>query len=313
VKLSIIIPTHDTRELALRAVGSVLAQADPAESELLVVDDGGTDGTDAAVRAAAPSAVLLRHDSARGFSAAANAGLAAARGEVMLLLNSDAELLPGALAALWLAFEQNPRLGVAGARLFYADGRPQWSGGRLPTLPWLFALASGLGGGLRRLAGRRQGAAGHGERVDWVSGAALALRRAVYARCGPLDESYAFYCQDLDLCWCARRNDFAISIVSGFDVLHQHGATIARDGGTASQRSDLLWPDLVRCVAKYRGAGAGENARRALRWGAGLRLAGRRLGERWASDRETHRRTTHSIAAALAALSGSGRRAAPPC
>jgi len=307
VKLSIIIPTRDTRELALRAVGSVLAQADPAESELLVVDDGGADGTDAAVRAAAPRAVVLRHDGARGFSAAANLGLAAARGELLLLLNSDAELLPGALGALSQAFERNPRLGVAGGRLYYADGRPQWSGGRLPTLSWLFALASGLGGGLRWLAGRRQGAAGHGERVDWVSGAALALRRAVYERCGPLDERYAFYCQDLDLCWCARRNDFAVSIVAGFDVLHHHGATIARDGsGTGSQRPDLLWPDLVRCVAKYRGEGAGQNARRALRWGSGLRLAGRRLSQRWASDREAHRRTTEALAAARAALSGSG-------
>jgi GT2 family glycosyltransferase len=305
VKLSIIIPTHDTRELALRAVGSVVAQADRAHSEIVVVDDGSADGTDAAVRAAVPDAIVLRHARARGFSAAANTGLAAARGEVLLLLNSDTELLPGALAALSLALAGEPRLGVAGGRLYYSDGRPQWSGGRLPTLAWLFALASGLGGGLRRLPGRRQRAAGHGQRVDWVSGAALALRRVVYERCGPLDESYAFYCQDLDLCWCARRAGFAVSIVAGFDVLHHHGATIARDGGTAGQRPDLLWPDLVRCIAKYRGEPAGENARRALRWGSGLRLAGRRLFAGWAGDGEAHRRTTESLAAARAALAGS--------
>jgi len=303
--LSVVIPTHDTRDLVLGAIDSVVRQSDPRETEIVVVDDGSSDGTSEAVRAALPGIVVLRHAEARGFSAAANAGLEVARGDILMLLNSDSELRPGALAALARGLESEPPLSIAGGRLYFPDGRPQWSGGRLPSLAWLFALASGGGGLLRRLPGRRSGAAGHANRairVDWVSGAALAMRRAVYERCGPLDERYAFYCQDLDLCWCARRAGLAVAIVAGFDVVHHHGATIARDGGTAGQRPELLWPDLVRCIAKHRGARGAEAARQALRLGAALRLVARRLSAPWARDRTAHQRTSASLAMARAAL-----------
>jgi GT2 family glycosyltransferase len=230
VKLSVVIPTHDTRELALAAVTSVLRQADNSAVELVVVDDGSGDGTAEAVRRAAPAALLLRHEAPRGFTPAANAGLAAARGDTLLLLNSDAELRDGALAALVAAFAAEPGLGVAGARLFYPDGRPQWSGGRLPTVLWLFVLASGVGALRRRLPGAGSTAAGHAEPVAWVSGAALAMRRAVWEGCGPLDQRYAFYGQDLDLCWAARRAGFRVAVVPGFTAVHHHGATIGRGG-----------------------------------------------------------------------------------
>jgi GT2 family glycosyltransferase len=303
VKISVVIPTHDTRELVLQAVASVLRQEDAGASELVVVDDGSRDGTEPAVRAAAPDATLLRQPAALGFSAAANRGLAAASGDVLLLLNSDAELRPGALAALRQALDADASLGIAGARLFFPDGRPQWSGGREPTLLWLFALASGLGGRLRGLPLRRDGAAGHRQRVDWVSGAALAMRRDVWRRCGPLDERYAFYCQDLDLCWAARRAGYAVRILPGFAAVHRHGATIARDpGALAGQRPALLWPDLVRCVEKYRGPRQARRARSALRLGAGLRLAARRALAPWARDAAAHARASAALAAARAAL-----------
>ncbi len=303
MKVSIVIPTHDTRELVLGAVASVLRQQDSGPDELVVVDDGSRDGTEPAVRAAAPSAVVLRQPAAGGFSAAANRGLAAATGDVLLLLNSDAELRPGALAALRQALAEDASLGIAGARLFFPDGRPQWSGGREPTLLWLFALASGLGGKLRRLPGRRGGAAGHRGRVDWVSGAALAMRRAVWERCGPLDERYAFYCQDLNLCCAARRSGFAVRILPDFEAVHHHGATITSDRhGLAGQRPELLWPDLVRYLEKYRGAIHARRARGALRLGVGLRLAGRRLVAPWARDAAGFSRANAALAAARAAL-----------
>ena len=113
----------------------------------------------------------------RGFAVAANAGVAAARGEVILLLNSDAIVEADALRAIVAAFENEPRLGVAGARLLNEDGTPQWSGGATPTLPWMIGVVSGAGH-LARLFRRRGG--NHVRKVDWVSGAALAFRRGVW-------------------------------------------------------------------------------------------------------------------------------------
>jgi GT2 family glycosyltransferase len=303
MKLSVVIPTHDTRELALAAVASILRQPEGGSVDLVVVDDGSGDGTAEAVRRSAPAARLLRHEEPRGFTPAANAGLAAAQGDVLLLLNSDAELRDGALAALAVALAAEPGLGVAGARLFYPDGRPQWSGGRLPSVLWLFALASGVGALRRRLPGAGGTAAGHARPVEWVSGAALAMRRAVWEGCGPLDGRYAFYGQDLDLCWAARRAGFGVAVVPRFTAVHHHGATIGRDDDAlGGQRPELLWPDLLRCIEKYRGAIYAARARRALRLGVWLRLAARRLGAPFARDRGAHARASATLAAARAAL-----------
>ncbi len=313
MSLGVVIPTHDTRELVMRAVASVLREAGawPGPVQIVVVDDGSRDGTIAALAEATPGVRVLRNEVAAGFSAAANRGLAEAGGETLLLLNSDAELRSGALGALAAALAASPELGVAGAELYYPDGRRQWSGGREPSLAWFFGLASGLAPRLRSLPGRRGGAAGHGARgevVDWVSGAAMALRREAWSRCGPLDESYAFYCQDLDFCWAARRAGYAVRVVEGFAAVHHHGATVARRGeALAGQRLELLWPDLVRCVEKYRGVRFARRATRALRTGARLRLAARALFSPLAGDRAGYARQNAALTAALAALRAAGR------
>src|SRR6185369_3384658 len=124
-----------------------------------------------------------------GFTRAANLGLARASGEILLLLNSDTEVDASGLAALSAAFAAEPRLGAAGADLYYPDGSPQWSGGRAPTLAWLFALASGAPALFRRLPfyRRLKPPGARGGAVEWVTGAALAVRRAAWEQAGPLD------------------------------------------------------------------------------------------------------------------------------
>jgi hypothetical protein len=298
----------------LRAVASVLAQPEGAGAELLVVDDGSADGTAEAVAAAAPAARVLRSATASGFTAAANRGMAAVRGDPILLLNSDAELEGGALAALAAAFAAEPRLGIAGARLFYPTGAPQWSAGRAPSLLWLFGLASGLPALLHRWTGGRPGR-GHGARderdeaieVDWVSGAALALRRSVWEACGPLDEGFRFYAQDLDFCLRARSRGFLVRVLPGFAVRHHHGATIGRHSGAAARaQPELLWTDLLRWAGKARGAAWQRRAARALSAGAALRLAGRLLARPFvpAPRREPWREETAAFRAARRAVQG---------
>jgi hypothetical protein len=309
VSLSVVIPTHDTRDLVLRALASVLAQPEGAAAELLVVDDGSADGTAEAVAAAAPAARVLRSATPSGFTAAANRGLAAARGDLILLLNSDAELEGGALAALAAAFAAEPRLGIAGAQLFYPTGEPQWSAGRAPSLLWLFGLASGLPALLHRWSGRRPGR-GHGDvdegtEVDWVSGAALALRRSVWEACGPLDEGFRFYAQDLDFCLRAKSRGFGVRVVPGFAVRHHHGATIGRHSGAAARaQPELLWTDLLRWAGKARGAAWQRRAARSLSAGAALRLAGRHLALPFvpAQRRELWRAETAAFGAARRAV-----------
>ena len=298
--LSVVVPTHDTRELTLRCLAALDA-ADPPPLEVIVVDDGSVDGTAEAVAASYPAVRMLRHAGVRGFTAAANAGLAAARGDALLLLNSDTEVSPGAPGALARALAADPGLGIAGATLVYPDGTPQWSGGWAPDTPWLLALSSGFARALGALYvgptnpwRRLRPVSGHGppyrppategidagapagvRPVDWVTGAALAIRRAAWEAAGPLDERFAVYCQDLDLCLRAREHGWRAGVVPAARVLHHHGATLSSVAGvgSAGYHAPALWGDLVRLAAKRGGPSAAARTARTLRLGGWLRRA----------------------------------------
>jgi hypothetical protein len=278
-RLSVVVPTHDTREITLRclqALGPWLAEG----AEVVLVDDGSRDGTAEAVEQRSPAVRVLRSPEARGFTAAANEGLAAARGELLLLLNSDTEVEAATLPRLFAAFEADPRLGAAGAVLTNPDGSPQWSGGPEPTLLWLFVLASGLGSALARLPGYRNLRPVDGEvrgSVDWVTGAAMAIRREAWEAIGPLDGRYRFYAQDLDFCVGLRDAGWQVALAPGFRVMHLGGATITkRAGATEHANPTLLWADLLTWAEKRHGREWARRARRGMRIGSGLRLLARR-------------------------------------
>jgi GT2 family glycosyltransferase len=319
-RLSVVIPTHDTRELTLRCVASLAAAAPAEPMQIIVVDDASADGTAEALAAAHPAVEVLRLSPAAGFTRAANHGLARARGDVLLLLNSDTEVEPGGFAILLGAFDRDPRLGAAGAMLHYPDGSPQWSGGETPGLLWLFGLASGLPPLLARLPRWRQVkpvGAPPGD-VAWVTGAALALRRRAWETVGPFDEGFRFYAQDLDLCLRLRAAGWDVRLLPDWSVLHHHGATIGRDpevsgrrkGGGGHQHPELLWTDLLRWAQRHGGTAWGGRAAMALLAGAILRLLGRALLSPFVPDAERPARRAESRAFRRAARAVIARVAA---
>lgn len=99
-EFSIVISTYNRQRLLLRALDSCMAQRG-ASFEVVVVDDGSNDGSDAAVESLhSPLVTMIRHEVNRGHSAALNTGIDAARGEWIVVLDSDDELLPGALSRM---------------------------------------------------------------------------------------------------------------------------------------------------------------------------------------------------------------------
>jgi GT2 family glycosyltransferase len=327
--LSVVVPTHDTRELTLACLAA-LADAQPPPDEVVVVDDGSGDGTAAAVAASFPAVRLRRHERPLGFTAAANAGAAQATGDLLLLLNSDTEPAADALGALLAAFRDDARLGVAGASLVYPDGTPQWSGGRAPRALWLFALGSGLA---HRLGGarwwrRRRPVSGHGSgEVEWVTGAALAVRRPLWRELGGFDPRFELYAQDLDLCLRARARGWRVAVVAASRIVHHHGATVGRLASTTERdastpatvaRHDAarLWADLVRWAAKD-GPAAARGAARWLRLGGLVQrgllafdsLRGHRARRRARAQR--HALRAASLAARSAAAAAGASAATP--
>ncbi|HET7434361.1 MAG TPA: glycosyltransferase family 2 protein [Thermoanaerobaculia bacterium] len=262
-RLSVVIPTYDTAAMTLRCCRAVLASM--PDCEVIVADDASRDGTAELLAREVPQVRVVRLDENRGFATAANRGLAESTADIMLLLNSDAIVEPDALRALLQAFDADAQLGIAGARLLNADGSPQWSGGRTPTLPWLIGVVSGLGPLFKR---RKRASAS--PNMDWVSGAAMAFRRAVWRDTGPLSERFLFYCQDLDFCLRARENGWRIALIEAAHVRHDLGATVAHNS-PLHHDPERLWPDLLTWCSSHYGKAWTKRARPILLLTAALR------------------------------------------
>lgn len=234
--VSVVVPLYNGRDLIGACLDSV-----PDDAELIVVDDGSSDGAPDLVAREHPRATLLRNPANRGFGATANRGLAAATGDVRIVLNSDARLGPGAVDALASAFD-DPAVGIAGPRLVFADGSHQVSAGSFPTVG-SFVVGSFLVNDLyRRLRprGRFRWELGmarvdhdHTHDVDWVVGACIAIRSGCFDATGGFDDAFRMYVEECDLCWRARAAGWRTRFVAEARVVHLGGRS--GQGAAAAQ------------------------------------------------------------------------------
>jgi GT2 family glycosyltransferase len=279
LRLSVVIPTHKTRERTLRCLAA-LWLCNPQPDEVIVVDDGSADNTAHSVLRKYPRHIVVRLPKQRGFAAAANHGMARASGDLLLLLDNRTEVDPHAIGAIRDAFEARDDLGVAGATLRHPNGGPQWNGGRLPSSLWCFALASGLPSILARSnvwRWLRSTSVLRRRHVDWVSGAAMVARRSLWEEIGPFDSGYRLRGHYLDLCVNAAEAGWKIEIVPDFKAVHPANGPTSSESGPQVSSDELMWIDLIRFAKKRDGSAAAHQSERALRLGGRLRLIGRRM------------------------------------
>ena len=178
--VSVVVPTYERRDLVVRAVRSVLAQTH-RDFELIVVDDGSTDGTEGALRGLDPRLRYLWQEN-RGVAAARNAGLELARGEIVAFLDSDDRWLPHHLATVTEMLARHPQAVLATTSpRFRVAGREDPSRTRLID-PLPLALGENFVGYPSGVAVRRDAvlaAGGFDERLRVCEGFDLALRMAV--------------------------------------------------------------------------------------------------------------------------------------
>lgn len=191
--VSVIVPLYNRAELAFRCLRALLEERE-IRFELILVDDASTDLTPVLLDRL-EGARLIRNARNRGFLRAVNQAARRSRGELLLLLNSDAELLPGSLAAAVATLGSSGEIGAVGGKLVLTNGRLQEAG----SLCWQDGSCLGYGRGDSPLAFpymfRRD--------VDFCSGAFLLTRRALFVDGGGFDEDYApAYYEDAD--YCAR-------------------------------------------------------------------------------------------------------------
>jgi N-acetylglucosaminyl-diphospho-decaprenol L-rhamnosyltransferase len=226
--ISVCIVSTDGRDDLLRCLESVLRHPPSGEFEVLVLDNGSTDGTATAVRERFRDRVeIIELQARRGKAENDSALMSRAQGSWCLLLNEDSELTPGAADALRDALLHDPRAAVAGARLISPGGAPQPSAWRFP------GVRAALAGAV--FAHRRLTVQSRGEltmEVDWVQSAGMLVRRDAFEEVGPLDPAFFVYSDEVD--WQRRARD------AGWSVLYVPAATIMHreqlSGDTGSKR-----------------------------------------------------------------------------
>ena len=254
-----------------------------AEVDTVVVDNGSGDGTVDVVRQRFPAVRVIESEN-RGLSAGWNTGIRATASEHVLLLNADAWLLDGALSALVAAADRHPRAAAIGPRLENTDGTLQRSVRGYPTA-WRLATEYLY---LRKLAPRSRplnafyGAGFDHARereVEWLMGACLLVRRAVFDEVGPFDERYFLFSEEVD--WMRRAADRGWSVVFTPDARCVHVGGAAHGGRHFRENVG----GHLRYLSLHGRPGEAERARRLLR--ASLLVRGRLYrGERGRLYRE---------------------------
>jgi GT2 family glycosyltransferase len=211
-----------------------------ADFEVVVVDNGSSDGSADFVAESYPQVRLIRNERNIGFAAGNNIGLEAATGEVLVLLNQDTEVHEDWLEALVSTFD-DASIGIAGCKLLYPDGTIQHAGGVL------------LGPrGETGHVGRHEEDDGRFDELtdaEFVTAAALAMSRAALERVGALDEGFSpAYYEDIDWCYRARAVGFRVVVQPQAIAIH-HESTAT--GKQTYARDFAVHQGRVRFVFKH--------------------------------------------------------------
>ena len=228
-----VVVNYDAGPLLLDSVRSLLADTSVGGPPVVVVvDNASTDDSVETLRASLPTVAIVETGRNLGYAAAANRGIARTDTAVVAVCNADVRVQPGAGAALVRRFDAEPDLAAVGPAIVEPDGT------RYPSARRVVSAADAVGHGtLARVwpgnpyTRRYRQLDADPDRprdVDWVSGAAVWLRRAALDAVGGWDERYFMYVEDVDLCWRLRRDGWRVSFDPAATVVHVQGVSTAR-------------------------------------------------------------------------------------
>lgn len=253
-RFSIVVPAHNEWPVTHQCLCALLLTCAGLPVEVILVDDGSTDAT-RDIERHWPGLRIVRHPEPLGYARACEAGVAAAGGAYIVLLNNDTEPTGRWLEELHLPFLAFQHVGATGSRLVWPDGRLQDAGGivRRDGTP------ANLGAG----GNPAEPAWNYTRNADYLSGAALMVSRTAWDRVGGFDPAFrpAYY-EDTDLAFRLREAGFATLYAPKSLVVHLGGASHGTDaGGTEGKRFQRLHADTFRTRWRHRfrdhgGAGA---------------------------------------------------------
>jgi len=210
LEISVIIPHLNGKHHLDDCLGSLRNQTF-TNFEVILVDNGSTDGTQQYTREQYPEVRLVELGENRGFTGACNAGYAASLGEIIILLNNDTETDPNWLQTIVDGFARQPDAGSIASKMLLFDRR------EIFHTAGDFYSVSGLPGN-RGVWQQDSGQYDQQEPVFSACGGAAAYRRRMLEEIGFLDDDFFFSCEDVDLAWRAH--------LSGWQVIYEPSAVV---------------------------------------------------------------------------------------
>ncbi|MBI3784256.1 MAG: glycosyltransferase family 2 protein [Deltaproteobacteria bacterium] len=250
---AIIVVSWNTAQLLASCLASIEQHTRGLDVETIVVDNGSSDDSAAMVRDRFPWVRLIQNPENAGFGRANNQAAVTTRARYLLLLNSDAVLLPQTLDLMLTLAESQPRAAVVGGQVLNPDRTLQASYISFPSFWQQLLVLSGAGRFLVRRAYPSYGAAIRRgpQPVDWVCGACMLVRSDAFAAVGGFDPAYFLYGEEIDLCYRLHRAGWQIWYHPRAVSIH-YGAgsqtTVAK-----SKREAMLCQGVVRFFRKHYG------------------------------------------------------------
>lgn len=231
MKLSIIILCWNDRKVIGDCLRSIVSNTHSIEFEVIVSDNGSTDGSIEFIRGSYPEVRLIENGRNLRFAKANNVGIRASRGEYILILNPDTIIHDGTLDRMISFADQHCETGAFGCRVLNSDGSYQVSARPFASLrgEWIAALYLRA---LGRVSGWFTGDSYSGwngttqRQVAWISGCFMLVRSKLVRSLGGFDEQFFYYYEDMDLCRRIWR--------AGYPILYTPDAIITHLGGQST-------------------------------------------------------------------------------
>lgn len=245
--VSALVVSHNVKDLLLQCLRAFYATSD-VPVEVVVVDNGSTDGSAAAVTAEFPKATVLVEQKNLGYGRAANIGLERCRGRFVLLINPDVTVDPNSVGRLSDFLMTRPEAGAVGPRLLMPDGRLDPDCRRsFPVPSTLFYRTVGLSRLFPKSPRFGRHNMGHVDEsdvheMDAGSADCLMLRMTAVDRIGFFDPRYFMFGEDIDLCYRLKLGGWKVFYLPNARATHHRRAATTRAQREALyQRHRAMW------------------------------------------------------------------------
>jgi len=236
--LSIIIISFNTKEYLINCINSIYNTIKNLNYEIIVVDNASADGSPEMIEATFGDLKLIKNKENLGFAKANNQGIKVAKGNYLLLLNSDTIVPEGTIETLVKFINEHPNAAAVGPKVLNFDGTLQTKGYNFPSLKLSFICLIRIPkflpeGSMRRFFHKYYWGENDTTQVDWLGACCLLVRKKTIDKIGMLCEDFFMYFEDQEWCYRARKKKYEIWYVPTAEIFHQNW------GSPLSIRADL--------------------------------------------------------------------------